>query len=187
MSRGPVALAPRRAGWCLPLCSRRYSAFSRIHSSAFTRASASSRMYWAEQSHTQLSAANTLPHRRAGQGRASDPRATGSLLGASQRRLSPPPLPRPGAGAGPHTGPRAQERGRPEWADVGSRGHVAARGCPAPGTACGTAARGRDRAEFRGAHPVNLHVVDAAEVQLAVPTRTAYGEAQGHSVCVGFC
>lgn len=32
-----------------PLCSRRYSAFSRIHSSAFTRASASFRMYWGAQ------------------------------------------------------------------------------------------------------------------------------------------
>lgn len=54
-SATPASQAPGRApGGHSPFCSRRYSAFSRIHSSAFTRASASFRMYWGRaQGHSE--------------------------------------------------------------------------------------------------------------------------------------
>ena len=54
-SARPASRAPGRApGGHSPFCSRRYSAFSRIHSSAFTRASASFRMYWGRaQGHSE--------------------------------------------------------------------------------------------------------------------------------------
>lgn len=67
------ARVPGRLGGHSPLCSRRYSAFSRIHSSAFTRASASFRMYWgraqhhSQRAHAELSSANVLPFIHTGQ------------------------------------------------------------------------------------------------------------------------
>ena len=80
-------------GWLggrLPLCSRRYSAFSRIHSSAFTRASASFRMYWAEHSTTLRSRPLTpflLVHD--GRGWTSDPRGYRLTGGSRSGTLSP--------------------------------------------------------------------------------------------------
>lgn len=62
-------------------------------------------------------------------------------------------------------------------------------GCPAHGRACGTGAGGAgmapgapegERRAHVDAHPVDLQVVDATEVQLAIPTRVRYGEAQHH-------
>lgn len=95
--RGPRGLGSRAGGGHLPLCSRRYSAFSRIHSSAFTRASASFRMYWTEQ-HTQVSASRAPPPAQASQGWPWTRGAPGPPPGARQDTCRPPACPWPAAG-----------------------------------------------------------------------------------------
>lgn len=54
LSKGHVLGPGQVDGWSLPFCSRRYSAFSRIHNSAFTRASDSFRMYCGKHSEVTL-------------------------------------------------------------------------------------------------------------------------------------